>query len=686
MHTVLLLLLLLSPLPVARGWSGWPLPKLPSKPPPYDYDLVVIGAGASGLFAAGTASSVGFRTLLIDRAETNPPTSPKTAVSGAHGVPELHVGGDCTNAACVPSKAVRSIARMAAASRRNGQTPDTSSKWMKLARRHANDAVGKVRARESPARIGAGPTLDLEFVEDCSFTSLHEMKLMCFDNSTWLDEAAAESATESQITTSKSMHTIQERRITSRKFLIATGASPVLPKDLAQSADRVGVPYFTYRSLLRPRNGVETLLNVTSASGSNVVLIGGGATACELGQAICRLGGNDLNVSIVAPAIIPTEDVELQQSAIKILQRDGCNLYLGSRAMDVIKSDKDRLVLLNTNVTVPVDCLVFCMGRSPEASLKNLNLDRAGIFWTADEGVTVNSYLRSTSAPHVFASGDCASAIPKRDRRAIHAGWTGFNAVRNSIFPSFLRSPACHPHVPRVIYTDPEIASCGMSENECIRKYGADGYDSLNVREEGTDRADVEEKERQTDSTFVELRAEKISGRILGASACGPAAAEIINEVCLALVNRLTVRDIARTLHSYPSHGYLLYRISMALATQTISGLLAGCGSVGRLLSAQIRILARILSFLKCRWLPWRRRAGRKLSEWQARGATKSLALQSRAGEVTLLSYLDAYSNNTLKERIVSGDNTAFGNEITYGRDDFVNWVDGCGLHKQNGS
>ena len=57
-----------------------------------------------------------------------------------------------------------------------------------------------------------------------------------------------------------------------------------------------------------------------------------------------------------------------------------------------------------------------------------------------------------------------------------------------------------------------------------------------------------------------------------------------------------------------------------------------------------------------------------------------SLVLQSRAGEVTLLSYLDAYSNNTLKERIVSGDNTAFGNEITYGRDDFVNWVDGCGL------
>jgi len=636
------LLISLAQLPPAQAWS------LPSKPT-YDYDLVIIGAGASGLFAAGTASSVGFRTLLIERAENDEASN-------------LYVGGDCTNAACVPSKAVRSIATMASTALHNNQTLSSSSKWLNLARRHADEAVGKVRNRESPARIGAGPTLDLEFVKDCCYTSSHEMALVCYGNSTWLH------ANESDIA-------FHERRISSKKFLIATGASPILQDNLVQSANQADVPYFTYRSLLRQSNGVESLLNLTSIDGrtQNIVLVGGGATACELGQATCRLGAGDLNVTIVAPAMIPTEDVSLQESAIKILQRDGCNLYLESRAIDIIKNGRDRLVVLDNNSTIPVDCLIFCMGRSPDDSLRSLKLDKAEISWTANDGVLVNSYLRSTSAPHVYASGDCASAVPKRDRRAIHAGWTGFNAVRNAMLPWFLRSPALHPYVPRVIYTDPEIASCGMSKTECIQKYGAEGYDSLNVREEGTDRADVEEKERHTDANLVELRAEKITGRILGASACGPAAAEIINEVCLALCNRLTLRDMARTLHSYPSHGYLLYRISMALATQTTSGLLAGCGTVGRMLGAQIRIFARIVSFLKCQWLPWRKQRRRKRSEWQAYGSAKIMVMESNAGEIALLSYFDAYSNATLTDRIISGD------ETPRGREDFMEWVEMCG-------
>ena len=656
------LLISFAQLPPAQAWS------LPSKPT-YDYDLVVIGAGASGLFAAGTASSVGFRTLLIERAKND-------------DAPNLNVGGDCTNAACVPSKAVRSIARMASTASRNNQalssrSSRSSSKWLKLARRHADEAVGKVRDRESPSQIGAGPALGLEFVKDCYFTSSHEMSLVCYDNSTWLDvnEPGVDSISNSQVSVAQSKpNNPRERRISSKKFLIATGASPILQDNLVLSANRVDVPYFTYRSLLRPSNGVESFLNLTSIDGrtQNIVLVGGGATACELGQAIYRLGAGDLNVTIVAPAMIPTEDVSSQQSAIKILQRDGLNLHLESRAIDIIKNGRDRFVVLDDNSTTPVDCLVFCMGRHPGNSLRSLNLDKAGISWTENKGVTVNSYLRSTSVPHVYASGDCASAVPKRDRRAIHAGWTGFNAVRNAMLPWFLRSPAAHPHVPRVIYTDPEIASCGMSKTECIQKYGAEGYDSLNVREEGTDRADVEEKERHTGANFVELRAEKITGRILGASACGPAAAEIINEVCLALCNRLTVRDMARTLHSYPSHGYLLYRISMALATQTISGLLAGCGTVGRMLSAQIRILARIVTFLKCQWLPWRKQRRRQLSEWQAYGSAKILVMESNAGETTLLSYFDAYNNATLKDRIISGD------EIPRGREDFMGWVEAC--------
>jgi len=289
----------------------------------------------------------------------------------------------------------------------------------------------------------------------------------------------------------------------------------------------------------------------------------------------------------------------------------------------------------------------------------------------------VNSYLRSKTARHVYASGDCASAVPLGDRRSIHAGWTGFNVVRNALLPWFLRSRATHPFVPRVAYLDPEIAGAGMSAAECILRFGADGYDSFHVPEDGNDRADVESRERFTDANFVELRAEKISGRLLGASACGPAAAEIINEVCLALVNRLTVRQIARTLHAYPSHGYLLYRISTALAMQKISGLLAGCGVFGRFLGAQLRNFARVVTIFKFKWLPWKKQSMLKLSRWQAKGSSNALVLQTEKGRPSLLSFIDAYNNETLCTQILCGNNTSL--DIRHGQREFTEWLDAKG-------
>ena len=667
---------------------------LPWRKESFDYDLVVIGAGehitcfiffvcmkvrvslfssavryilmswfhfffqpgASGLFAAGTASSIGCKTLLIEKAYSNTHnTTPRV---------EFNLGGDCTNAACVPSKSVRSIAKLAAASRTiNGISEEVIghdvSNWLQLARQQADHAVSKVRGREDPSRMAGVPNLDLEFVSDCHFISDKEMKLTCYDNSTWLES-------ETIITNTNNATMMKDRTIRSKKFIVATGASPILPKDLANAATAAGVPYYTYRDMLRP--GQSDLLLKSSVK--NVIIVGGGATACELGQTLSRLAGEDVTISMVAPALLPTEDFTLQNAAMKILDNDNCKMYLGSRAVGVAKSGQGALLVLDNNLSIPVDCILFCTGRSPEASLKSLQLEKAGIAWSAENGVSVNSYLRSHTAGHVYAAGDCASAVHPRDRRAIHAGWLGFNAVRNACAPWFLRSPATHPFVPRVTYTDPEIASAGMSTRECIQKFGANGYDSLLVPESGSDRADQESRERETKSNFIEMRAEKISGRVLGASACGPAAAEIINEVCLCLSKRLTVRDLARTLHAYPSHGYLLYRVSMAVATQKISGLLAGCGIFGRFLAGIIRMIERLKRVFKFSWLPWNNRALQKRYEWQAAGSAKALILQSDGESPSLASFLDAYNNETMRHQIVNGSNL-----VHAGRENFIEWV-----------
>lgn len=133
----------------------------------------------------------------------------------------------------------------------------------------------------------------------------------------------------------------------------------------------------------------------------------------------------------------------------------------------------------------------------------------------------------------MFACGDCCDAV--EERRAAHAAWTGFYAARNTVLPFWLRmgSHAVHPTVPAVIYTDPELACVGLSYTDCVRKYGTGGFDCLYVPEDGMDRADMERLERPVIG-FVELRATKVSGKLLGMTACGPAAAKLANEVGLA--------------------------------------------------------------------------------------------------------------------------------------------------------
>ena len=79
---------------------------------------------------------------------------------------------------------------------------------------------------------------------------------------------------------------------------------------------------------------------------------------------------------------------------------------------------------------------------------------------------------------------------------------------------------------------------------------------------------------------FVELRTTKIYGKILGMTACGPSASELANEMSLAIVSGLTARDIAKSLHSYPSHGYLMYRAALALTMSSVWGSLEALRTV----------------------------------------------------------------------------------------------------------
>ena len=153
----LLLLFCLIIADTVRGWRPPPLFRRWRRDPPQpaaasdptkatttlDYDMIIVGAGASGMFAAGASTMLGQKTLLLDLAD---------------GSGTSNIGGDCTNSACVPSKALRSIGKMAASNRASND----SFSWITRGRKQMEDTVNKVRARESPdAMVERNPNLDL---------------------------------------------------------------------------------------------------------------------------------------------------------------------------------------------------------------------------------------------------------------------------------------------------------------------------------------------------------------------------------------------------------------------------------------------------------------------------------------------------------------------------------------------
>lgn len=487
--------------------------------------MIIIGAGASGMFASGTTSMLGSKTLLLDLTNNN-------TNSNSNNINNNNVGGDCTNYACVPSKAVRSEARM---------KNDFLS-----AQQHAALTVSKVKIRESPSAIvERNPNLDLMLISDCEFVLPYQIQV------TFPCEFFSSVRSLELESIPKNTTTIT---LSSKKFLIATGASPIVPESIRIQASEYNLPIFTYRTVFQPTSDNSLWNLLAEKNNPNIVIAGGGATALEIGQSLARLGKGKLKISMVAPDILKDEhDINLRNAAIQILEFEGIELHLNKYLRDVLPDKSIRLS--DGTILPPPDALIMCIGRNP--NIQTLQLEKANIAYDDKTGILVKNSLRSKTNRRVFACGDCCSAVTGNQRTATQAAWTGYHAASNTIIPYLLRvgSKSFHRTVPRVIYTDPELVLVGLSQVDCERKYGLEGFDSIYVPENNTDRADMEYQERLTNG-FVEIRATKFYGRILGFTGCGPTASELANEMSLAIVNGLTVRDIAKSLHSYPSHGY----------------------------------------------------------------------------------------------------------------------------------
>ncbi|WP_018991659.1 mercury(II) reductase [Aromatoleum toluclasticum] len=307
------------------------------------------------------------------------------------------------------------------------------------------------------------------------------------------------------------------REVSFDRCLIATGASPAVPPIPGLS----DTPCWTSTEALDSSTIPERL-----------VVIGSSVVAVELAQAFARLGSR---VTILARnTLFFREDPAIGEAVTAAFRAEGIEVLDHTQASHVAHADGE-FVLTTGRGERRADKLLVATGRAPNT--RSLNLSAAGVEVNAQGAIVIDSRLR-TSAPHVFAAGDCTDqpqfvyvAAAAGTRAAINM--TGGDAVLDLTT------------MPAVVFTDPQVATVGYSEAEAHH----DGIetDSRTLTLDNVPRALANFDTRG----FIKLVAEAGTGRLIGVQVVAPEAGELIQTAALAIRHRMTVQELADQLFPY---------------------------------------------------------------------------------------------------------------------------------------
>ena len=420
------------------------------------------------------------------------------AGAAAFGVPVVliergRMGGDCLNYGCVPSKALIAAAKHAEAIRRAAE--------FGIAAGEPIVDYERLQARIRSVVDGIAPHDSVE-----RFTSLGVEVI----------EATARFVDERTISAGDCL-------IRARRFVIAAGSSPAIPPIPGLGE----VPFLTN----------ETLFELKRLPG-HLAVIGAGAVGLEMAAAYRRLG---TQVTVVdEAAALSRQDPELAAIVLDGLRTEGTVLHERTTIRSVERTENGvRLLCERDGGPFRLDAsdLLIAAGRAPNHLA--LDLDAAGIRHDA-RGIRVGAHLR-TSNRRVYAIGDAAGG-----RFTHEAAHHARLVVQRILF----RLPAGRRRdiVPRVIFTDPELAEVGLTEQQAREKYAA--AETVRWAYSGNDRARTDGLGPGLVKVVVGRR-----GRIVGAGIAGAGAGEMIGFWSFAIANRLTLKHVSDSVPAYPTLG-----------------------------------------------------------------------------------------------------------------------------------
>lgn len=446
------------------------------KPKRFDANVVIVGAGSAGLVASLITAGAKAKVILIEKHK---------------------MGGDCLNTGCVPSKSIIRSGRIMS--------------YIRRAKEFGIDgAKGEVNFAAVMARVqGVIKTIEPhDSVE--RFTSLGvEVEL---------GDAVIESPY---------VVTVNDRRITTRSIIVATGARPLVPPipGLAE------IDYLTSDSIWSLSELPKRLL-----------VVGSGPIGCELAQAFSNLGAQVTQVDM-AERIMPREDAEVSEEVAKAFREQGIRLLTGHKLVKFGAGENGDYMEAEhrgETVTVEFDKVLLAIGR--KANVEGFGLENLNLALTGQGTIEVNEYLQ-TSMPNVFACGDVAGPYQFTHMASFQAWFASFNALLGGLY----RSKINYSVVPWATFTDPEVARVGLSETEAKKKKIS--YELTRYEMDHHDRSLADGEAHG----FIKVLTVPGKDKILGVTIVGHHAGEVIGEFVFAMTHGMGLKKISAVTHIYPT-------------------------------------------------------------------------------------------------------------------------------------
>ncbi len=402
------------------------------------------------------------------------------------------IGGECPYWACLPTKSlVRSAGLVAEARRADGLVGRVSVEpdWSVVARRVREEVTGGWDDSNGVARFtnGGGRLL----------------------------------RGKGRVVGPRTVVVGETTVVARRGILLATGSSPVIPP----VSGLTDVPFWNSHDAV----AAEELPR-------SMVVLGGGAVGCEIGQVYARFG-TDVTVVEGRDRILADEEQEVSAVVAAALAGEGFTILTGARASTVRRSGEGVVIGLEDGREVSADVLLVAVGRTADAD--ELGVAAAGA--ATERGfIKVDGRLRA--ADGLWAIGDVTGRAMLTEV-ALYQGMLAVEDILGAEPPE-----ADYTVVPRAVFTDPEVGAVGLTEAQAIEK----GLDVTVVRKDlgATFRGWLHRTGNTGTTTLVFDRA---TGTLVGASVVGPRATEVLGMLALAIHARVPVADLTRMIYAFPT-------------------------------------------------------------------------------------------------------------------------------------